>query len=57
MCESLLSLCEFVDATGAASRADVIRAACSRCDRLEVCAAVTERELDVRDARVEKPNA
>lgn len=46
MCDSLLVLCNFVETIGTGSRSDVIRVACTRCDKLEVCPAVTEREFE-----------
>lgn len=50
-CETLVNLCNFVETTSAGSRMDVIRVVCTRCEKLEVCPAVTEAELDRRESR------
>lgn len=54
MCDLLVNLCNFVESSGAGSRTDVIRAACTRCDKIEVCPVVTDREFDVREASLDR---
>ncbi len=47
MCHQLAMLCDFVhQQPGTASLSDVIRIACSSCDKTEVCAYVTSNEFD-----------
>lgn len=50
MCKDLLLLSNYVETIGAGSRWDVVRAACNRCDRFDVCVTVTNREFDIRSS-------
>lgn len=55
MCQDLVTLCEFVQATGVANRIEVIRAVCISCERVEVCPAVSATELEQREQQKKNP--